>query len=137
MTQKAVVKKLLENGLAEVEVQRQSACGHDCATCGGGCAPTERIKANAVNDLGAQVGEVVTIEGKNRTVYGAALIVYTVPLILFIALYALARVLGQGEGVAAAAGIIGFIVGILIAVAYNHSVKRKGGTPFVIVKRSE
>ena len=136
MTQKAVVKKLLTDGLAEIEVQRQSACGHDCASCGGCGAPTERIQAKAVNEAGAEVGEIVTIEGKNKEVFGAALIVYTVPLVLFIALYALARVLGQGEGVAATTGIAGFIIGILVAVAYNHSVKRRGMTPFVIIRRS-
>lgn len=136
MTQKAVVKKLLTDGLAEVEVQRQSACGHDCASCGGCGAPTERIQAKALNEIGAEVGEIVTIEGKNKEVFGAALIVYTVPLVLFIALYALARMLGQGEGVAAVVGIAGFIIGILVAVAYNHSVKSRGMTPFVIIKRS-
>lgn len=136
MTQKAVVKKLLADGLAEVEVQRQSACGHDCASCGGCGAPTERIQTRAVNEIGAEVGETVTIEGKNKEVYGAALIVYTVPLALFIVLYALVRALGQGEGVSSIAGVVGFIVGVLLAVAYNHSIKRRGMTPFVIIKRS-
>ncbi|WP_227104340.1 SoxR reducing system RseC family protein [Intestinibacillus massiliensis] len=136
MTQKAVVKKLLPGGLAEIEVQRQSACGHDCASCGGCGAPTERIQASAVNRAGAQVGETVTIEGDNKAVFRAAIMVYAVPLILFIALYAAARVLGQGEGVAALAGVAGFVVGILIAIAYNHQVKSRGATPFVIIKRS-
>lgn len=136
MTQKAIVKKLLPRGLAEIEVQRQSACGHDCASCGGCGTPTERIMATAVNQAGAQAGDTVTIEGDNKEVFGAAIIVYAVPLILFIALYAIARVAIQSEGVSILIGSIGFVFGIAFAVAYNHYKKRRGMTPFVIIKRS-
>ena len=36
--QKAKVTRLIDEGRAEVAVRRQSACGHNCATCGGGCS---------------------------------------------------------------------------------------------------
>ncbi|NCB28757.1 MAG: hypothetical protein EOM63_03210 [Clostridia bacterium] len=136
MTQKAVVKKLLSGGVAEIEVQRQSACGHDCSKCGGCGTPTERITAQAVNRAHAQVGEVVTIEGDNKQVFGAAAIVYTVPLVLFFVMYALLRMIGGAEGMAIGGGILGFTLGIAGAVAYNHRVRRMGMIPFVIIKRS-
>lgn len=136
MTQKAIVKQILPDGLATIEVQRQSACGHDCASCGGCGAPTERIQASAINRIGAQVGETVTIEGDNKEVFGAAIIVYAVPVLLFFALYAVASLCGYGEGISAAAGGLGFCLGVFIAVRYNHIVKRRGLTPYVIIKRS-
>lgn len=136
MTQKAVVKKLLANNIAEIEVQRQSACGHDCSKCGGCGAPTERIQAQAVNQAGARVGETVTIEGDNKEVFSAAAVVYAVPLVLFFALYAAAKLMQAGEGIAALCGIIGFIAGVAMAVLYNRRVRRRGMAPFVIIKRS-
>ncbi len=136
MTQKAVVKKLLSGGIAEIEVQRQSACSGDCSKCGGCGTPTERITAQAVNRVHAQVGEIVTIEGDNKQVFGAAAIVYTVPLVLFFVLYALLRATGGAEGMAIGGGIVGFALGIAGAIVYNHRVHRKGMAPFVIIKRS-
>lgn len=136
MTQKAIVKKLLPNGLAEIEVTRQSACGHDCSKCGGCGTPTERIGAQAVNRVGAQPGETVTIEGDNKAVYRAAVIVYLLPLVLFFALYAAAKLLNVGEGPAALLGVAGFVLGVLIAIGYNRRVRAQGACAFTIVKRS-
>lgn len=136
MIQKAVVKRLLTGELAEIEVQRQGACGHDCAKCGGCGAPMERIQAQAVNKIGALAGETVTIEGDSKQVLGAAAIVYAIPIVLFFVGFALMRILGQGEAVAAAIGIVGFCLGIFGAVRYNHFMHRRGMTPFVIIKRS-
>ena len=38
MVQTAKVTRVLADGRAEVAVKRQSACGHDCSKCGGGCS---------------------------------------------------------------------------------------------------
>ena len=78
MIQKALVKKILDNTHAEIEVQRQSACGHDCASCGGCGAPQERIKAVAINKVQAEVGDIVTIEGENKQILRMAAIVFCV-----------------------------------------------------------
>ena len=59
MIQKAVVKKILDENHAQIEVQRQSACGHDCEKCGGCGAPTERVQATAINSVAAKVGDIV------------------------------------------------------------------------------
>ena len=41
MTQTATVRKLIGDK-AEIEVQRMSACAHNCAECGGGCSELTR-----------------------------------------------------------------------------------------------
>lgn len=134
MVQKAVVKKLLDGKTVEIEVQRQSACGHDCSKCGGCGAPLERIQAVAVNAVGARVGDIVTIEGESGEIIKTAAIVYMIPLILFFAFFAAASLLGAGEGIAGVAGGVGFVVGMLGAIWHNKMVKKRGEIPFTIVK---
>ena len=47
MTQNAIVDKLLSGGLARVKVERLSACGKSCASCGTGCADKHVITVEA------------------------------------------------------------------------------------------
>ena len=138
MAQSAVVKRLLPNGKAEVEVTRQSACGHDCAKCGGGCTEmvSGPILAEAVNAIGAQPNERVVIEGEFRQLMGLAAIVYAVPLVLFFGLFAVGSLFGLGEGGAAALGIVGFVLGVVSAIQYNKRYKERGTMVFTIVSRA-
>ena len=135
MIQKAVVKKILDETHAELEVQRQSACGHDCSKCGGCGTPTERIKATAVNSVQAQVGEIVTVEGSSKQILGMAAIVYSIPLILFFVFYGICAAFGFAEGFSIIAGLAGFVIGILLAIRHNQQVKSSGKFIFTIVKK--
>lgn len=137
MTQNAVVKRLLPNGRAEVEVTRQSACGHDCAKCGGGCTEmvSGPILAEAVNQIGAQPNERVVIEGEFKQLMGLAAIVYAVPLVLFFVLFALGSLLRMGEGVSSLLGVLGFVLGVAFAIRYNKRYKERGTMVFTIISR--
>lgn len=135
MIQKAVVKKILDSKNAEIEVQRQSACGHDCAKCGGCGAPLERIQAVAANPIGAKVGDIVTIEGESKQIMKAAAVVYAIPLVLFFVFFAAASLLGAGEGAAGLTGGVGFVVGVLGALRHNKTVKESGSMTFTIIKK--
>ena len=130
-----MVKRILDQGLAEIEVQRQSACGHDCASCGGCGAPQERIQAVARNIVDAKVGDTVTVEGENKQIMRMAAIVYTLPLVLFFAFFVVASLCSLGEGAAGALGCLGLAVGVAVAVGYNKQVKKRGGTLFTIIKK--
>ena len=84
VTQQGTIKKLLPNGLAEVEVTRRSACGHDCAKCGGcGGLETQTLYVTARNHAHASVGDRVLLEGETKQVLGFAVLVYLLPLVLF------------------------------------------------------
>lgn len=137
MTQNAVVKRLLPNGKAEVEVTRQSACGHDCTKCGGGCTEmvSGPILAEAVNQIGAQPNERVVIEGEFKQLMGLAAIVYAVPLVLFFVLFALGSLLRLGEGVSSLLGVLGFVLGVALAIRYNKHYKERGTMVFTIISR--
>lgn len=135
MIQKAVVKKILDTNHAEIEVQRQSACGHDCAKCGGCGAPTERIQAVADNPVQAGVGDIVTVEGSSKQILGMAAIVYTMPLILFFVFYGVCAALQVTEGAAILVGVLGFALGIWLAIRRNHQMRKSGEIVFRIVKK--
>ena len=108
MTQQGIIKKLLPNGLAEVEVTRRSACGHDCAKCGGcGGLETQTLYVTARNHAHASVGDRVLLEGETRQVLGFAVLVYLLPLVLFFVGY------GVGAGMKLGGGLSALIGGVL------------------------
>ncbi len=134
MRQNAIVKKIINHNIAQIEVIRQSACGHDCDKCGASCGGYEKqvIVANALNKIGAQPGDRVLVEGDNKQILGASAIVYLVPLILFFVFYALGAV-SPVAAYAAIIGVIGFFVGIAFAILYSKMLGKRNQITFVIV----
>ena len=134
--QKARVTRLLDGGRAEVAVRRQSACGHDCSQCAGGCSEmmvAGEVRVVAQNTAGARVGDTVTVESATSRVLGAAILVYAVPFLLFFAGYLAAGLLGAPGGVCAAAGAAGFVAGFLPALFLDRRARRRGSIQFRIV----
>ncbi len=120
MTQIATVKRLVGETSAEVLVRRLSACGHDCASCGG-CGPKSAAQVTAVADnaLGARPGDTVRVESGSGRVLGMAAALYLVPFVLLFAGYfAASGGLKLGEGPSIAAGLLcmaaGFALGWLL-----------------------
>ena len=135
MVQTAKVTRLLPDGRAEVSVKRQSACGHDCSKCGGGCSElmvSSTVAVIAANSIGAQPGDMVTVESSTVGVLGAAVMVYLVPFLLFFVGYFVAAALGLPGGGSAGVGIAGFAVGILLAVLWDRRVRRQRAISFRI-----
>lgn len=135
MVQTAKVTRLLPDGRAEVSVKRQSACGHDCSKCGGGCSElmvSSTVSVIAANHIGAQPGDMVTVESSTGGVLGAAVMVYVVPFLLFFVAYFTASALGLPGGGSAGAGIAGFAVGVLLAILWDRRVRRQRAIAFRI-----
>lgn len=110
MTQEAVVTKVYSNGTAEVAVTRMTACGGECGACEA-CIFQNELKTIAKNLVDAKVGEGVIIESKTSTVFKAVLLVYVMPLILFILGYAAAAAAGASEGLRIISSFVGLIIG--------------------------
>ena len=71
MEQIAVVKDVLENGMARIAVERETACGaahscHDCAGCEKMMTNTNTV-VTAFNDGQAGKGDVVKVRSENTT----------------------------------------------------------------------
>ena len=83
MQQKGFVSIADEN-IAKVIIQRESACGHSCSSCGGGCTNENSIILDLENVLNANVGDYVIVESKSSTILKSAFIAYIMPLIMMI-----------------------------------------------------
>ena len=140
MIQTAKVLSILEDGRAMVTVKRQSACGHDCDKCGGGCAelavlPTVTVKAE--NLAHAMVGDTVTVASSSKKILGAAVLVYMVPLALFLLGYCVAGAMGLSGALCATIGIGGFVIGGLGAVLHDRHTRKKSAIHFSITSIEE
>ena len=139
MEQIAVVKTVLANGMAQIAVERETACGaaHSCSECAG-CEKMMTRTENVVmayNDARANPGDVVKVRSENAAFFKTAAIVYLLPLALLLALYiaATAAALG-GEGMRLLVGALGFVVGVLAAILWDRHMKKVNGLRFHIVE---
>lgn len=137
MTQIATVRSLKNNGLVEVQVRRQTACGHDCADCAG-C--TQVITGETVvlvrNDMQAGLGDVVLIESQTSQVLAAAAIVYILPFLLFfVGYFAAGTLFAQAAGAAPViGGLLGFAVGLLTAVFWDRRERKNRSLQYHMVE---
>ncbi|MBR5792047.1 MAG: SoxR reducing system RseC family protein [Ruminiclostridium sp.] len=138
MEQIAVVKAVLANGMAQIAVERDTACGaahscHDCAGCEKMMTNTNTV-VTAFNDVNAGKGDVVKVRGENKVFFKTAAIVYIVPLILAMAAYFVAMGMGLGEGMQVLVTFVGFALGVLLGVAWDRHMKKTSGLRFRIVE---
>jgi len=133
MTQVATIEKILDGTHAEISVARQSACGHDCAECAGCGVTGNAVHARALNAVGAAVGQKVVVESSTRNLLGIVLLVYLVPVVLFLAGY-LATGFLSSTGLRYLVAVVAFALGMIPAVAYDRHIKKQGGLSFTIVR---
>ena len=129
MTQIATVEKILPGGMAEISVLRKSACGHDCEECAG-CGVSG---ASARNDARAEVGQKVVVESSTKNLLGVMLLVYLLPIVLFLVGYFATGAL-ESEGLRYVVAIAAFLVGIIPAIICDRRTKKNGKLTFTIVR---
>lgn len=89
----------------------------------------------AYNDVNAHPGDVVKVQSENGNFFKTAAIVYLLPLVLALVFYGVASALSLGgEGLHALCAGIGFVLGILVAVAWDRHMKKVSGLRFHIVE---
>ncbi len=132
MTQDAIVTKALNNGLAEVLVERGTACGDTCGSCEV-CKYASEIRTYARNSLGAAEGDRVVIKTRSSEIIGAAFLLYIVPLIVMLGAYMLTANTGASEGQCIAVSFAAFFVCVLIVTVYQRIRAKKKMIEFEIV----
>ena len=120
MRQKATVDRLLDDHMAEVLVVRESACSGDCHKCAGCGSVSQTLRVTAENQISAQRGDVVYLEGDTAVVLKGAALVYLVPLVTFLVAYFAAMSLGSW---AILIGFAAFALGMIPAFVYNRKMK--------------
>ena len=132
MTQDAIVYRRLANNMAEVVVTRSTACGSNCGNCES-CIFQNEIKTVAKNLINAGIGQRVIIESKSSRIYGAALMVYILPMVLALFGYFLAYALGAGEGLSILSSFAGLGLGAVILVVTQRKKMAKDPITFDII----
>ncbi len=124
MKQKVMVRSV-SGETAQVQYHRPTACHGDCSKCAGGCgamAAQEEIVVTAQNLIGAKVGDTVYIEGETKKVAWAILLVYVMPVVLFLIGYFLGQQWDRGNLI----GILGFFLGLVLAVLESRRQRKRG-----------
>ena len=124
MKQKVMVRSV-SGETAQVQYHRPTACHGDCSKCAGGCgamAAQEEIVVTAQNLIGAKVGDTVYIEGETKKVAWAILLVYVMPVVLFLIGYFLGQQWDRGNLI----GILGYFLGLVLAVLESRRQRKRG-----------
>ena len=85
-------------------------------------AAQEEIVVTAQNLIGAKVGDTVYIEGETKKVAWAILLVYVMPVVLFLIGYFLGQQWDRGNLI----GILGFFLGLVLAVLESRRQRKRG-----------
>ena len=80
------------------------------------------------------MGDKVVVAGSTKKVLGIVLLVYMVPILLFLLGYFATGGLVASEAGRTALAIVGFVLGLAAAVFYDRRVRKKGGLTFTIVR---
>ena len=121
MRKKATVDRLLPQNRVELLVRRESACSGDCHKCGG-CGGVEQVlRVTARDPIGVQKGDIVYVQSDSGVVLKGAVLIYLLPLLLFLGGYLAAASLGSW---AFAVGGAGFVLGWIPALLYDRHVKK-------------
>ena len=132
MTQDAIVRQVFDDGMAEVVVTRSTACGSNCGNCES-CIFQSELCTRAKNLIGAKPGQRVVIESKSSKIFGAALLVYILPIVMILLGYFIAYSAGASEGICILASFIGLLLGAAIIVI-SQRIKKTQNITFDIIQ---
>ena len=133
MTNEGIVTKLLPNRMAEVAVTRSTACGGNCGSCEA-CQFQNELKTIAKNTVGAQPGQKVTIETSSSVIFGAAMLVYVMPLVFFVIGYIIAGALGASEGICVLTSFLFLILSAVVLVVSQRKTRNRKKIEFEIIE---
>ena len=134
MTQIATVERILDADHVEISVPRKSACGHDCEECAGCGVSGASVYARASNPIGAQPGQKVVVESSTKNMLRIVVLVYLIPVVLFLAGYVIMSLLTASVAAQYAVAVAGFVAGIVFAIFYDRRLRARGGLTFNIVR---
>lgn len=130
MVQRGIVIKT-EGEDCSVVVFRESSCGGHCKSCG--LCGDMRVQIKVKNTCHASEGDIVRIESSSKSILFAAFVVYMLPVIFFLAAWAVFYSLTDGQALlSSVGGVCGLIVAVVIGKAYNRLIKDKGGVNYEI-----
>lgn len=107
-----------EKTYATVRVEKKSACSGECVSCGLCHKPVFDVKAR--NKVGAVAGDKVKLYLPSCKIYGAAFLVYMLPVILILTILGACSIFGAPAYVAPVLCGVMLIVWLLVIRVYNR-----------------
>lgn len=138
MVQNAIVKKIVQEGVAEVSLLRQMECGLHCDGACAGCSakPPQEILALATNGIGAKPGDFVEVEPSDGHNISPSVAVFLLPCVGLGVGYALGtNVLHLSELTAMVTALLGLAAGFIPAFLMNRAITRSAAPEFAILKQ--
>ena len=132
MLQEAIITKTMDNGLAEVVVERSGICGGNCDDCDE-CRYNNLIKSTVENTINARRGQHVMIETPTMGVVKGALAIYILPIVMLVAGYFVAAAFSLSEGACILVAFCAAIVGFLLARVISKRSFNGNPTPTKII----
>ena len=135
MEQKAVVKRILPDGRAEVSLMRQMECGLSCKSCEG-CPqkPKDELLATADNAVGSRPNDIVTVRPNAGGSVGGFVLVFLLPCVVLVLGYLLGAALGLGEVACVLTAFAGLGLGFVPALLFNRWVSWRNSSEFTILR---
>ncbi len=116
MERVVTVLSLNPDGTAEVAGSRSSACGGNCAHCGGCGEGQKSIQVTAHNPIGAKPGDKVLIQSSTGQVVALAYLVYLMPAVLLLAGCAIMGLPG---------GLLGLCLGVVGVILLDRLQRKR------------
>lgn len=137
MVQKAKVVETSGN-IATIEVSRKAMCdGCHKTKCGDKCAMSaifangSTMSAEAVNSIGAKVGDTVEIETSDSKVLGTATIVFILPILIGALFYTAGVFFGLKAAICVALAVFGFVSVFPFLRIIENKKRKKGPELFI------
>ena len=121
--------------IARVMVLRGSACTGDCEGCGF-CEEGRPLYADAYNAVRAEEGQSVVVETATNIVMTSAVLVYLLPLAVFLATYFIVQALGANNTASVLCAAAGYAASFLLARLYNRKRADKPACTIVDIKET-
>ncbi len=121
--------------VARIMVQRGAACTGDCEGCGF-CAEGRSLYVDAYNPARAEEGQTVIVETATNIVMTAAVLVYLLPLVVFLTAYFAMQAFGAENTWSVICALAGCAASFLVARYYNKKCLDKPSCTIVDVKEN-
>ena len=124
------------DGIAEISVVRESACGDNCSSCSAKCTLKDaRVSAKAIPGL--KTGDMVYIEMSASKIIFAAFLAYITPIFALLLGFLISSSAGLGEEASAGVGILSMVVWFFVVYAIDKRLKKLYRHTIVEVIRGE
>ncbi len=125
MEQIVRVQQVFDDGTAQILRVRESACSGDCHKCAGCGSAQQKMLMTVQNPIGAKPGDNVIMQAETGPVLKAALMLYILPVLLFISGYLAGEWLWQSGIVLS---LVGLILGFVLVRMYDRHLSKKSTT---------